>query len=606
MLYLKIYPLALSLCLILSLSTCAELLGPDTALSPISSSSHISQSSSKAESSSSAIFSSRSLSSSEVSSSEESSSAVVIESSSIFVSSEALLSSELSSSSMLQLGNITVVSPGLGEVLTETEVTLTWSGAETSQLMLLIDSFSPPVHSHSVNVGESSITLEGLEFGTQYYWELMGYNERDTVMSSVFSFEIDDEPIQHLVERVRESVYLIGFLIDGKIYGVGTGFAIGDSTIMTNAHVVEALTSFFKAYDMSDIPVVAVKDGGIVFGDGFHKIDAYRVHSQYDTASTFTYDFGLLRATDGGLDSVVTIARNIENSIEVGDDLITIGFPGETNQHNYVSPLATFKRCNISTLRPFDSEDNAEHKSSVIQHDCNTTGGTSGSPLFNKKGEVIGVHNSGVYTYVLDGNGEYERIPVGSQSYGIRYDKSEGIEKLLWSMFDDIPAPMVTYALVNRTGTSLKIKLNGVPYQTIYRLDSLILVDTLRNNGTKVVLTAESTTLTGRDLVWTDTLYIGLDNRKIFEVTSPFFLLVISAYSSGGDYSLWVEANLDTYDVFYEQYTMAPVGYYRCHIYTNILILDNVTEEYKLWEQINTCSLDDKLARQKFLTFWPI
>ena len=58
----------------------------------------------------------------------------------------------------------------------------------------------------------------------------------------------------------------------------------------------------------------------------------------------------------------------------------------------------------------------------VVQYNFNTTGGTSGSPVFDQHGWVIAVHFSSIEARVTDTDGDPVRIGVGSLNFGMRVD----------------------------------------------------------------------------------------------------------------------------------------------------------------------------------------
>tara|TARA_Y100000588_G_C13541726_1_gene622295 strand:- start:18 stop:446 length:429 start_codon:yes stop_codon:yes gene_type:complete len=92
-------------------------------------------------------------------------------------------------------------------------------------------------------------------------------------------------------------------------------------------------------------------------------------------------------------------------NLQVGEEVGILGFPGvlETNHDpRFLTPIATFKTDNISALRPYDSTTSLSQgwrsalSGKLVQHTLETSRGNSGSPIFNKRGEVIAIHNSGI------------------------------------------------------------------------------------------------------------------------------------------------------------------------------------------------------------------
>mgnify|MGYP001414648478 FL=1 len=90
--------------------------------------------------------------------------------------------------------------------------------------------------------------------------------------------------------------------------------------------------------------------------------------------------------------------------LDVGYEIGTLGYPGELESSQFrtgIRAIPTFKTGTISALRPYNTVNRSANpmgrvSNKIIQHDFNTTPGTSGSPIFNRRGEIVGIHNAGV------------------------------------------------------------------------------------------------------------------------------------------------------------------------------------------------------------------
>lgn len=147
--------------------------------------------------------------------------------------------------------------------------------------------------------------------------------------------------------------------------GTGTGFIISeDGYIVTNNHVVEGS-----------------QDVSVIFQDGT-EIDAELIGTD-----PFT-DLAVVKV-DGDVPGVVTLGDS--DALRPGDRVIAIGSPlGEytnTVTEGIVSGLN----------RSFQSESGVRMEN-MIQHDAAINPGNSGGPLFNSRGEVIGVNTLVVRT----------------------------------------------------------------------------------------------------------------------------------------------------------------------------------------------------------------
>jgi hypothetical protein len=261
---------------------------------------------------------------------------------------------------------------------------------------------------------------------------------------------------------------------------------------MTNAHVAKGLIDFISNYDMTGIKLIAVRDGGRINVDNSFELDSFAIHQEYDSTKQYTYDFSLLTIKSG----VLTDTCNFESTqqlynLAIGDPIYTVGFPGEANDLNTIQPIATYKDGTISALRPFDPDRTpaSSQTNVVIQHNFNTSGGTSGSPVFNNSGKVIGIHNSGEYEFIRNSDGTVTRVPVASIGYAIRIDQRTMVENCFMTSFSSIPPCQdAKLKLLNNSTTSIYYFYIKPSSSTTWSSDLL---------GTKTIISGGSMNFTG-------------------------------------------------------------------------------------------------------------
>ena len=114
--------------------------------------------------------------------------------------------------------------------------------------------------------------------------------------------------------------------------------------------------------------------------------------------------------------------------------------------------IGEFLGGHIARLTTFESEDADPEHNTMVWHTAQTSKGTSGSPIFNRKGEVIALNNSGYGTYVVYGTDVYgnegEQLVYSAEGFsaGIRVD-------ILESFLVGLDANMMTLKSVPSTIT---------------------------------------------------------------------------------------------------------------------------------------------------------
>ena len=251
-----------------------------------------------------------------------------------------------------------------------------------------------------------------------------------------------------IVHSLQYSVYAVLALTWNESYSedddffvfMGTGFAVGNSTLVTNGHVIDGLIEWDNYIEdfnqtngtewISSWAVVRNLTTSLSEGSNFFYLQHYWKHPEWD-GDTSSPDVGLLYVWEGGyISRRVTLATSSAvRRLRVGAPIATLGFPGELqggDDWSSLFPIATFKNGTISALRPpFQDEPYTTLDTYIVQHNFDVTGGTSGSPIFDASGQVVAINNASMEANFSDMGieGDLPRIGQGSLGFGIRADK---------------------------------------------------------------------------------------------------------------------------------------------------------------------------------------
>jgi hypothetical protein len=261
---------------------------------------------------------------------------------------------------------------------------------------------------------------------------------------------------QNATTIFEDNLCMIGIIDENEDYvtQIGTGWAIEPDKIITNAHVAYGVYDFCRNWlyglNSEEDRIVAVKNNTYTGDAGTYELIECAVHTGYNNLNPFSNDFAVFTIDTSGFAANVTIASSSTlQSLFVGQVVGTMGYPGEmsSGMGDEYLPIATFKDGTISALRPYNQlpSGNGSTVASfdlfssplgmqagadrvIVQTNFNTTGGTSGSPVFLQSGEVISINNAGMAIYVIDYYGDIVTVSLGSLDFGVRIDERTDIE----------------------------------------------------------------------------------------------------------------------------------------------------------------------------------
>ena len=221
------------------------------------------------------------------------------------------------------------------------------------------------------------------------------------------------DPDTALAQMAKKYETAIGLVIavvpvDGKFQPVpfGTAWAVRPNVFATNSHVTEPIKKLlahgvevFIALNKS--PKNRIKVNGAISHPRFQEKNR---NFQGLKSVGLSFDVGLLTTEESVLNFFPTASNNELKKVDSGYRIAYLGFPMEgleNNNVNIYSPVATMQSGIVTSISDYWQGDSGFEKNFLIRHNLGATGGASGSPLFNTKGEVIGVLNAGNVVWLV-------------------------------------------------------------------------------------------------------------------------------------------------------------------------------------------------------------
>lgn len=195
-------------------------------------------------------------------------------------------------------------------------------------------------------------------------------------LSKVYNKVVDGVVV--ILTRENEVIRQSGRAQQMAVSGLGTGFLVDDLHIMTAAHVVQtAETIIVKFHDGEEIPADVI--------------------SNYKIA-----DVALLKLKWKSKNGKV-LELGDSDKMEIGNQVFVVGTP--------LGLSYSFSSGYISGRQKSSRRTSALVQAEFLQTDAAINHGNSGGPMFNTKGEVVGI-----VSYILSESGGFEGIGFAATS----------------------------------------------------------------------------------------------------------------------------------------------------------------------------------------------
>lgn len=244
--------------------------------------------------------------------------------------------------------------------------------------------------------------------------------------------------------KLRDAIYLISVVVDGEIKRSGTGFsAYFTDKLWTNAHVVESTLEIYNDPEHAESLrfLIATRTGTALGGDETYLWEPYVLHHEYDSEEFWSPDIALIKLIGGEIthDSPEFLPREFTDDLREGQPIGTLGFPGLLPYFNLL-PIANFREGTIGAIRPFYNEAflaSPTNTGQIIHSNLGTLSGTSGSPIFDHEGFVIGINFGGVGTNIRLPDDDEEDEEPGELIGRVELDEDFGVNiSAAWDMLD--------------------------------------------------------------------------------------------------------------------------------------------------------------------------
>ncbi len=249
--------------------------------------------------------------------------------------------------------------------------------------------------------------------GGGFLWLLLGRQFAST----------EDAQLAQAARQLEPCVGLVVLIVstpDGeRSYPFATAWAVGEHTFATNGHVAEPVKALLakggKAF------IVISQNPGLRY-----TITGAQPHPQYGIKilnpegkepAVPAYDVGILNVSEYVPVRAPLASADELAQLDSGQRIAYLGFPMENlagDGVDFRNPVATMQSGIVTSVTDYWMAKADSDRRLLIQHNLGAAGGASGSPVFNTKGEVVGILSAGNIIGQIDVNtGQPTRAPSG-------------------------------------------------------------------------------------------------------------------------------------------------------------------------------------------------
>jgi hypothetical protein len=232
-----------------------------------------------------------------------------------------------------------------------------------------------------------------------------------------------DAAFAKIAEDHADAVALVVVTADGvPPQGCATAWAIADHVYATNSHVTELVKMVLSKGGACYLVVNRKPEAKLHVTRAITHPRYGRDEVSFDGHGMAVpgYDVGLLYTEEKAPKTFKVASRGELENLNSGYRIAYLGFPMEGMAGggvNVQNPVATMQSGIVTSATDYWLGKAEFGKRLLIQHNMGAAGGASGSPIFNAKGEVVGILSAGniigSVTANEKGEAEITRAPSG-------------------------------------------------------------------------------------------------------------------------------------------------------------------------------------------------
>jgi hypothetical protein len=240
-----------------------------------------------------------------------------------------------------------------------------------------------------------------------------------------------DSSLAEVAKKFEQAVGLVVVSTPNGPVPMATAWAVDRNHFATNSHVTEGVREYrSKGHDcyivLNKRPESVFRIEEVISHPNYGRVG---MSSEGREPAAAPYDVGIFRV-DGTLPVWFGVAPEAElKKIDSGYRVAYLGFPMEEVNAGGVDPrrpVATMQSGIVTANTDWWLSHRDFNERLLVHHNLSSSGGASGSPVFNTKGQVVALHSAGNYTIGLSyeqGEPSVTRIKSGLQiSYAQRAD----------------------------------------------------------------------------------------------------------------------------------------------------------------------------------------